>query len=186
MAESGRKNADNRVGIIVELHPSPQNSGISAEPSGPQTIADHDRFGETLRLVTRAKHPPDVRGNAKHGEILRTDGLRFETLRTLCACQINVGWPGNGHLLKDARPCSEIVQFWNRKPNILRPHPLIVGHDLHQPVRVRKRKRTQQNRVHDAKNRRVRAHAQSQGKHRYDGKTGTLPKHPQAVPHILT
>src|SRR5208282_3019053 len=72
IAESGRENADNGVGIIVELQLSPQNSGISAEPSGPQTIADHDRFSETLRLVTRAKHPPDVRGNAKHGEIVRT------------------------------------------------------------------------------------------------------------------
>src|SRR5208283_2119983 len=70
MAESGRKNADNRVGIIVELHLSAQNSGISAEPSGPQTVADHDRFGETLLLVTRAKHPPDVRGGAEHGEIV--------------------------------------------------------------------------------------------------------------------
>ena len=73
MAESGRENADNRVGIIVELHLSPQNSGISAEPSGPQTIADHDRFRETLRLVTRAKHPPDVRGSAEHGKIVRAD-----------------------------------------------------------------------------------------------------------------
>ena len=44
----------------------------------------------------------------------------------------------------------------------------------------------QQNRVHDAENRRVRAHAQSQGKHRYDNrKTRTLPKHSQCVPHIL-
>src|ERR1700677_2575349 len=115
MAESGRKNADNRVGIIVELHPSPQNSGISTELTGPQAIAHHDRFGPTLRFVTRAKHSPDVRGNAEHGEIVRTDGLHFETLWTLCACQINFGWPGSGHLLKDARPCSEIVQFWNRK-----------------------------------------------------------------------
>ena len=87
--------------------------------------------------------------------------------------------------LSRASSCSEIVRFWNRKPNILRPHPPTVGHDLHQPVRVRKRKRTQQNRTHDAENRRVRAHAQSQGKHRYDGKTRTLPKQPQAVPHVL-
>src|SRR5207253_1530015 len=53
MPESGRKNPDNRVRIIVELHLSPQNSGISAKRAGPQAIADHDRFCETLRLVTR-------------------------------------------------------------------------------------------------------------------------------------
>jgi hypothetical protein len=47
------------------------------------------------------------------------------------------------------------------------------------------RKKTQQKRVHDDKNCRVRAHAQSQGKHRYDGKTGTLPKQPQSIPHVL-
>src|SRR5579864_4422554 len=151
MAEPGRENADNGVGIIVELHPSPQNSGISAEPSGPQTIADHDRFGETLRFVTRTKHSPDVRGSAKHGKVVGTDKLGFETLRTLGTGQISLGWGSHAYLVKDADPCSEIVQFWNRKPSILRPHPPIVGHDLHQPVRVRKRKRTQQNRVHDAK-----------------------------------
>jgi hypothetical protein len=74
-------------------------------------------------VVARAKHPPDVRGNAKHGEIVRTDGLPFETLRTLCACQISVEWPGNGHLLEDARPCSEIVQFGNEKPISCAPTP---------------------------------------------------------------
>ena len=36
--------------------------------------------------------------------------------------------------------------------------------------------------VHDAKNGRVRAHAQSRGKHRYDGKTGTPPKQPKSIP----
>jgi len=87
--------------------------------------------------------------------------------------------PGNGHLLKDARSCSEIVQFGNGKPNILRPHPPIVGHDLHQPLGMGKGKRTQQNRIHDAENRRIRAYAQSQRKHRYDRKTRTLPKQPQ-------
>ena len=106
-------------------------------------------------------------------------------LRTLSAGQVCRATLGSSHLVKDARPCSEIVQFGNGESNILCPHPPIVGHDLHQPVRVGKRKRTQQNRVHDAKNRRVRAHAQSQGKHRYDRKTRTLPKQPQSVPHVL-
>src|SRR5437879_9815111 len=41
-------------------------------------------------------------------------------------------------------------------------HPAIAGHDFHQTLRMGERKRTQQHRVHDAKNRRVRAHARSE------------------------
>jgi hypothetical protein len=111
MAESRGENTDNRVGIIVELHLSPQNSGISAEPSGPQTIADHDRFGETLRLVARAEYPPEVRHGAEHGEVIGTNYLDFEALRTLGTGQISVASPDSGHLVKDAGSCSEIVQF---------------------------------------------------------------------------
>ena len=60
-----------------------------------------------------------------------------------------------------------------------------VGDDLDQAVRMGKRKRTLQNRTHDAENRSIRAYAQSQRKHRYDRKTRTLAKQPQAVPHAL-
>src|SRR6266481_5337379 len=37
----------------------------SAEPSGPQVIADRNRFAVARHLVARAKHPPDVRGSAE-------------------------------------------------------------------------------------------------------------------------
>ena len=66
MAESRGKNTDNRVGIIVELYLSPQNSRISAKPAGPQAVADHDRFCETRHVVAQTKHPSDVRGSAEH------------------------------------------------------------------------------------------------------------------------
>ena len=185
MAESGRKNADNRVGIIVELHLSPQNSRISAKPAGPQAVADYDRFCETRHVVARTKHPSDVRGSAEHGKIVSTHLQQFEMLRTLSAGQVCRATLDSSHLVKDARSCSEIVQFRNGEPDVPRAYAAIAGDDLHQTLRMGKRKRTQQHRVHDAKNRRVRAHAQSQGKHRYDRKTRTLPKHSQSVPHIL-
>ena len=83
MAESGGENADNGVGIIVELHLSPQNSRISAKLAGPQAVADYGRFCETRRFVARTKHPSDVRGSAEHGKIVRTHLQQFEMLRTL-------------------------------------------------------------------------------------------------------
>ena len=104
MAESGGENTDNRVRIIVELHPSPQNPGISAELAGPQAIADHDRIGETLLLIARTKHPPDVRGSAEHRKIVRTDNQHLETLRMLSTGQTNVAQDGSGHLVKNTRP----------------------------------------------------------------------------------
>ena len=87
MAESGRENADNGVGIIVELNLSPENSRLSAKPAGPQTVADYCRFRETRRFVARTEHPPDVCGNTEHGKIVRTHLQQFETFRTLSAGQ---------------------------------------------------------------------------------------------------
>src|SRR5262245_34452863 len=104
MAESWGANPDNGVGIVVELHLSPQTSRISAKPSGPQTVADHGGFGETLRFVSRAKHSPKVRGSAEHGKIVRTHLQQFEMLRTLPAGQVRRATLGSRHLVKDARP----------------------------------------------------------------------------------
>src|SRR4051794_8711381 len=120
MAKSWGKNADNRVGIIVELHLSPQNSRISAKPAGPQAVADYRRFRETRRFVARTKHPSYVRGSAEHGKIVRTHLQQFEMLRMLSAGQVCRATLGSSHLVKDARPCSEIVQFGNGKPDIPR------------------------------------------------------------------
>src|SRR5262249_56217 len=102
MAESGRENADNAVGIIVELYLSPQNPRTPTKPAGPQTVADYCRFRETRRFVARTKHPSDVRGSAEHGEIIRTHLQQFETLRTLSAGQVCRPTLGGRHLVKDA------------------------------------------------------------------------------------
>ena len=104
MAESGRENADDSVGITVELYLSPQNCRISAKLAGPQTVADYRRFRETRRFVARTKHPSDVRGSAEHGKIVRTHLQQFETLRTVCAGQVCRATIEGSHLVKDARP----------------------------------------------------------------------------------
>ena len=104
MAESWRENADNGVGIIVQLYLSPENSRISAKRAGPQTVADDRRFRETRRFVARTKHPSDVRGSAEHGKIVRTHLQQFEALRTLCACQVCRPTLESSHLVKDAGP----------------------------------------------------------------------------------
>src|SRR5262249_58901262 len=109
MAESGREHADDGVRIVVELYLSPQHSRISAKPAGPQTVADDCRFREPRRCVARTKHPSDVRGRAKHGEIVRTHLQQFKMLRTFSASQVCGATLGAGHLVKDARPRGEIV-----------------------------------------------------------------------------
>src|SRR5262250_1799135 len=113
MAESGRKNADDGVGIIVELYLSPQNSRISAKLAGPHTVADDCRFRETRRVVARTKPPSDVRGRSEHGKIVRTHFQQFEMLRTLSAGQVRGATLGRNHLVKDAHARPEIVEFWN-------------------------------------------------------------------------
>jgi len=61
-----------------------------------------------------------------------------------------------------------------------------VLHRQHdQLLRVLHRQRAQQQRVHHAKNRRVRANAERQRQHRHDGKRRAFRQHPQAEPDIL-
>src|SRR5881394_1347932 len=102
MAESGRKNADNRVGIIVELHLSPQHSRISAKLAGPQAVADDDRFSETRHVVARIKHSSDVRGRAEYGKIVGAHLQYFEMLRALSAGHVCRATLDRSHLVKDA------------------------------------------------------------------------------------
>src|SRR5581483_5429141 len=104
MAESGRENADNGVGIIVQLYLSPEHSRIPAKRAGPQTVADDRRLRETWRFVARTKHPSDVRGRAEHGKIVGTHLHQFEALRILCACQVCRPTLEGGHLVKHAGP----------------------------------------------------------------------------------
>src|SRR6478752_5058305 len=110
MAESLRENTDNGVGIIVQLYLSPENSRISAKRAGPQTVADYRRVREARRFVARTEHPSDVRGGTEHGKIVRTYLQQFETLRTLCACQVCRPTEDGSHLVKDAGPRPEIVE----------------------------------------------------------------------------
>src|SRR5207302_1844000 len=126
---------------------SPQNSRFSAKPAGPQAVADDDRFSETRHVVARIKHPSDVRGRAEHGKIVSTYLQQFEMLRTLSAGQVCRAILDSSHLVKDARPCSEIVQFRHGEPDVPRAYAAIAGDDLHQTLRMGKRKGTQQNRV---------------------------------------
>jgi hypothetical protein len=65
------------------------------------------------------------------------------------------------------------------------PTPLLLATIFTNGSGCEKGSERNKNRVHDAKNRRVRARAQSQGKHRHDGKTGTPPKQPQSIPQVL-
>src|SRR5438045_9187672 len=120
MAESRGKNTDNRVGIIVEFHLSPQNSRISAKPAGPQAVADDDRFCETRHVVARTKHPSDVRGRAEHGERVSTHLQQFEMLRTLSAGPACRATSYSSHPVTDACSWSEIVHFRNGARGVMR------------------------------------------------------------------
>src|SRR5438477_274124 len=123
---------------------------VTAIQGGPTNLtgAEHPQH---LELLEVSPNYFSMLGISAHGKIVRTHLQQFEMLRMLRAGQVCRATLDSSHLVKDARSCSEIVQFGNGESNILCPHPPIVSHDLHQPVRVRKRTRTQQTRVHDAK-----------------------------------
>src|SRR5947207_14951785 len=59
-------------------------------------------------------------------------------LRTLSAGQVCRATLDRSHLVKDARSCSEIVQFRNGEPDVPRAYAAIAGDDFHQTLRMEK------------------------------------------------
>jgi len=61
----------------------------------------------------------------------------------------------------------------------------VLLHDADEPVGVRERQRPQHHRVHDGKDRRVRADAQRERQHRRDGESWCPPQHAARILDIL-
>src|SRR5580700_4107734 len=185
MAKSAWQNPNNCSGITVEPDGTAENIRIGAIGTAPQAIADHGQGSETRREVLRTKQPSDLRGHAQHGKVAETAIDRLETLGLFGAGQILGTLKDRGHIFKYTRSRLQVIQFGLGKANVPQSYAGLVKEDSYQTVGIAVGQRTQQHGIHDAENGRVGSHAQSQGKHRYDGKTGTFQKQPQSIPHVL-
>ena len=89
------------------------------------------------------------------------------------------------HIFEHIRLRSKIVEFRHGKPNVPQTHAWIVKVDPYKTIGVAERKRTEQHGVHDAEDRRVGPHAQSQRQDRHDRERGLLDQHAQTIANIL-
>src|SRR5205085_5647482 len=89
------------------------------------------------------------------------------------------------HIFEHIRLRSKIVEFRHGKPNAPQSYPWVVEVDAYKTVGVGERKRTEQHGVHDAENRRIGSHAQSQCQESHDRECGLLDQHAQTIANIL-
>src|SRR5271163_1248102 len=185
MAKSAWQNPNNRKGIAVDPEGTAENTRIGAIGTAPQAIADHGLWSETRREVLRTIQPSNLRDHTQHGKVAETGIDPLDTLGLFGAGQILAALEDRGHIFKYTRSRLQVIQFGLGKPNVPQSYAGLVKEDSYQTIGIAVGQRTQQHGIHDAENGRVGSHAQSQGKHRRDGKTGTFQKQPQSIPHVL-
>src|SRR5271170_577522 len=86
----------------------------------------------------------------------------LETLGMIGASYIHAIASDRADVCKYPRSISEIVKFGYRKWHVSQPQPGLAEGDSHETVGFGKRKRAQQNRIHDAENRGVGADAEGE------------------------
>src|SRR6202167_627673 len=185
MAKSAWQNPDNCKGIIVDPDGTVDNVRIGAIGTAPQAIADHRLWSETRREVLRTIQPSNLRDHTQHGKVAKTGIDPLDALRLFGAGQILATLKDRAHIFKYTRSRLQVIHFGLGKPNVPQSYAGLVKEDSYQTVRVAVGQRSQQHRIHDAENCRVRSHAQSQRQDSHDRECGLLDQHAQTIANIL-
>jgi len=91
MTESGRKNSDNGVRIIVKPKAAAKHARIRAIGAPPQAVADYYDWSEPEREILRTKQPSDLGSRSQHGKVVGAGHQQLETLRMLGSREIHAG-----------------------------------------------------------------------------------------------
>src|SRR5579863_321831 len=185
MAKSAWQNPNNCKRITVDPDGTADNIRIGAIATAPQAIADHGLWSETRREVLRTIQPSNLRDHTQQGKVAETAIDPLDTLGLFGAGQILATLKDRGHIFKDARSRLQVIHFGLGKRNVPQPYAGLVKVDSYQTIRVAVGQRTQQHGIHDAENRGIGSHAESQRQDSHDRECGLLDKHAQTIANIL-
>ena len=161
--KASRHHADDAIRIGIELHDPADDSGIGAEHSLPQAVADDRLLVEPGSRIARVERVAEPRSHAEQVEVVRRDDEQADALRAGQSAEVVVVEPARRDVGEDAG-AFQIVPLRNRHADVARADAGIVVHDAHELLGVRVRQRPQQRRVDDTEERRAAAHTDRHGR----------------------
>src|SRR6266581_1333843 len=191
-AEPRLRNAHDRHFRVVHKNRLIQHSGIPAKmPLAIGVAQDQDRMSALHIVIGWRQHSSQDRPHAQHIEIIPSDQfarspLRLPMTRNAC-CKLK----SRQHSIENRRVLRQpLVQRIGKNLRIVSITPNMSAFrsgrlQNDQLPGIPDRKPPQQHLIEQGKDRRVRADAQRQRQNGNKRKAGILPKHPQAVAHVL-
>ena len=118
MAERLRRDADDRIHVVVDADPLAEDVRIAAEAPLPQRVADDGDLGDAGLRVGRAEHAADLGADAEHREVVRVDERRLDALGLVGLGQVRADRPDAGDVVEEIR-APQVEQLGNRQPDVL-------------------------------------------------------------------
>jgi len=184
MPEIARHDADDGVAILVHSNPAAQDMRVATELPMPQSIADHDRFGEARLRVAWFVYAPQLGLSAEKLEVIGAGGEHFDTLGVVAPTQRGASRKEGADPLEDAGAIAQVFEFRFRHAYILRARAIQIVKDADQTLRMLERKRPQEHGVHYGEDGDVRADTERQGEYRHRCKARMLPQLASRVANI--
>ena len=183
--KSAGNDADNRVGLAVELNVAADDARIAVEARPPEPFAHDNGVGATIVVFLRER-PADDRLHPEHVEKARHDPLPRDRLgRAVFAVHDHAADTRDeaSNLVERAIAFHPVEQVERRHPAPRGSLLLFPQHD--QPIGRRKRQRPQQRRVHQREDGAVGSNPEGQRDDRHGGKARRAPELSQSKLHVI-
>src|ERR1700683_4537078 len=109
MLEIGRHDADNGVTILINSNPSAQYMGVATELPLPQSIADHDRFGEARLRVARFVCASQGGLSAEKLEVIGAGDEHFDALGVVAPAQRRAPRPESADVVENIGAIAQVL-----------------------------------------------------------------------------
>ena len=182
--ETARHDADHRDGRAVDRQLLSDDAGAAAELAEPRRVRQDHRPGRTLAVFPLRKAASERRPDAQHVQDVRRHDQGRKLLRLTGARQRRAVLRERRHAVERSAALAPRQEV-RGTDHVARPvaRQVVFPHH-HQRVGVLVGQRPDQQRMHDAEQRRRRADANRKGRDRADGEQGSPEQHANAVLQI--
>ena len=183
--ERRRRDADDRGVHPVQRQTAADDRRVAAEPSLPQSFADHRHSRAAGAVVAVDERSAAQRLQTEQRKHRRRERSAGELLRIALARERDRHEPERAHRLEGARLFLPRQVIQHRGGERRQVQLVVAFGDPHETIGVRERQRPQHDRVDDAEDRRVRADAERDREDDGESEERRLPQQTDRVPNIV-
>ena len=148
MAERRRRDADDRVHVVVDANAFAEDVRIGAEAPLPQRVADHGDLRDAGNGVSVVEHAPVLGADAEHREIVRVDERRLDALGLVGLGEVGAHRPHAGDVVEHAG-APQVEELRNRQSGVARALARELRGHPHELLGMRERQRREDDGVDD-------------------------------------